>query len=750
MFELVWDQEITAENIVKVMKAIPSNFQSSFNYQLQGLAVCSAGFYSAVQSSAENWKLSGEYLDQGCHSWIKIVWFLVSFFKHPAVLVYSRLEGGKGPLNFLSSVECEKLTLFAARQDCALKSRKVEKNGENSRVSSVLSTNEGVDFESRRGIVSKSRTLPFETNDSSESGFNRNNRIELLEARLRSPGVSSGFEKFEKRNEGSNRDLSFKNEDYRTFAAQKGINSGKIENNWERSEPRRFDIGFRALAKEDGKNEQRFLEREEYSTKNINRENIGFRAQGKEDYSKNFRIDEYKPEAISRHQERETLFRPMPLKDEKIETSSLHNHHQREDYSLKRPEDFHDHRSEISNFSFTPSRPLRESAFDSRPEATSFKQRFSSVDRPALRGSYFRAEEKSSNDFERIDYRSKFQDQYQSFKEKYRFLDETSHQKPESTTSETFSKEDRNWVRSEVSKQQTRPVLRSNYDVNNSKSQDNLSQVKSFSRFDSSAGEDLKRYDLEETASNLSYMERKQFQSYQDSRPSREHPEKHEKLESSVLEVKNDQNDYLRNRSIDRVEYSRASKDPAVESKVSSFISFNADRGDKSSSSLSNYSKYLPSETSLNKSMHEPLRKKFIRNDFSSLTPTDLSSLKFTHEETKPEPRPVEILEGNQGKALRNRPVQNSSADWNCARCKKVLNFSAYECTECRLINWDQFYRVKSIQQPGDAGGVAEDCGKNSAFEEEADWVCSACSHFNKGLFFLCKSCRRPKNYVDR
>ncbi|OMJ93324.1 hypothetical protein SteCoe_3676 [Stentor coeruleus] len=103
-------------------------------------------------------------------------------------------------------------------------------------------------------------------------------------------------------------------------------------------------------------------------------------------------------------------------------------------------------------------------------------------------------------------------------------------------------------------------------------------------------------------------------------------------------------------------------------------------------------------------------------------------------------------------------------ADWNCGKCGKAVKGSAYECGECRLINWDQFYKVKSQQHTrnkteensykpaGNTDGLLkEDQGRrmysfsDKKDDEESDWICSICKSSNKNLFFLCKSCRKPR-----
>ena len=37
----------------------------------------------------------------------------------------------------------------------------------------------------------------------------------------------------------------------------------------------------------------------------------------------------------------------------------------------------------------------------------------------------------------------------------------------------------------------------------------------------------------------------------------------------------------------------------------------------------------------------------------------------------------------------------------------------------------------------------------NNTEEENNDWICKNCKISNKYLFFLCKSCRKPKTHIN-
>ena len=130
-------------------------------------------------------------------------------------------------------------------------------------------------------------------------------------------------------------------------------------------------------------------------------------------------------------------------------------------------------------------------------------------------------------------------------------------------------------------------------------------------------------------------------------------------------------------------------------------------------------------------------------------------------EEVKREIAGPGIPTGRKVESIRENDAPDSSglAEWNCAKCMKKVSGASYECTECRLINWDQFYKVKSLQhsrnKPEDP---KEDFNKDEAArrlysfsdkKDEEDWVCAGCSTSNKSLFFLCKGCRKPKTHNE-
>ena len=102
----------------------------------------------------------------------------------------------------------------------------------------------------------------------------------------------------------------------------------------------------------------------------------------------------------------------------------------------------------------------------------------------------------------------------------------------------------------------------------------------------------------------------------------------------------------------------------------------------------------------------------------------------------------------------------NEFSDWSCSKCNKKVQGSLYECGDCRLINWDQFYKVKSLQhtksrneensRPGNESSAKDESVRrlysfSESKEEHSEWVCAGCSTSNKNIFFLCKSCRKPR-----
>ncbi|OMJ78238.1 hypothetical protein SteCoe_22004 [Stentor coeruleus] len=112
-------------------------------------------------------------------------------------------------------------------------------------------------------------------------------------------------------------------------------------------------------------------------------------------------------------------------------------------------------------------------------------------------------------------------------------------------------------------------------------------------------------------------------------------------------------------------------------------------------------------------------------------------------------------------------PKKQDSSDvseWSCSKCEGKMQGSTYECTECRLINWDQFYKVKSLQhtrtkteekvykpivnvdvplrEPPNRRVYSFSDKKD---EESSEWICSVCKQSNQSMFFLCKGCRKPR-----
>ena len=114
------------------------------------------------------------------------------------------------------------------------------------------------------------------------------------------------------------------------------------------------------------------------------------------------------------------------------------------------------------------------------------------------------------------------------------------------------------------------------------------------------------------------------------------------------------------------------------------------------------------------------------------------------------------LLPGDSGKT-------NEFNEWNCTKCNKKVQGNLYECSDCRLINWDQFYKVKALQHAkikSDDGGKAypgieslkkEEPRRLYSFsdvkDETQEWVCVSCSTSNKNIFFLCKNCRKPRTH---
>lgn len=124
--------------------------------------------------------------------------------------------------------------------------------------------------------------------------------------------------------------------------------------------------------------------------------------------------------------------------------------------------------------------------------------------------------------------------------------------------------------------------------------------------------------------------------------------------------------------------------------------------------------------------------------------------------------RPGEFT-SNYSEDLRKKPAaeptKSEFSDWNCGKCNKKVQGALYECSDCRLINWDQFYKVKSLQHSRGKTEVSlESAPKDDSVrrlysfsdckDEQGEWACSSCKVLNKNIFFLCKSCRKPRTQV--
>ena len=778
LFELDWDVEMTMENVVKLMKAVPNNFHCSFNYQLQGLVTASAGFFNSVLSAGENWKLNGEYLAGGPFSWTKLVWFMVAFVKCPVLLVYARPESGKSSMNFLSSIECEKLAMFAARQDQGfrgLKGVKGVKGGGRDLGIGNGGISGGLVDDGRRSFVSKSRTLNYESPEVEDFAVgNRNSRIEVLEARLRSP--QTGSITYSSKPDSLSSTNNGRHEDQRGPPLSTSTPLG-IERSAYRS-----DIGFRAQGREE-------LASRVSEFKFSQREDLKPQARGPANFQ-----GQYKEESFKQPREQDSEPRSLYREDLRSQVHSDNFQHKAEDFTLRgqmredfdlrgskedpRPyfRDESKFKPELSqNLSFTPSRGLRDNFEPKASDLSSgqLKQRFSSVDRPAVRSSYFRSDFKDVKDFrdpdrtenlpERLEYRSKFQDQYKNFKEKYKFLDESSAKTESMQNLNLFPRENERKFDRNLPEEKPSGLVRGLYESNTTKSQNQLSQMRGFSRFEEN---DAKPAEMSSFQNEPSWKNYDKYLKY--GKPdSKDFEDQHEPLDHKSRADK-DQQDYLRSRSIDQNLRPQSFKEPEPRH-------LPYERPEKSTSSLSNYPKYQSYQESVNSSIQinskgpsEPLRKKIIRNEFTAnYTPPNYelnsSSYKARLEEfsVKPEEVNSRLVENDRDLFRETKEVKRSEqnvqgGNWKCARCNKMLSSQAYECTECRLINWDQFYKVKSIQPPSDTAKAVIDVENRDLakggrdLDEEADWVCSACQNFNKGLFFLCKSCRRPKSYVDR
>ena len=738
MFELNWESEITMESVVRVLKAIPTNFQSTFNYELAGMVVSNGGYYTGISKSNENWRILGEFLNGSPVSWIKVAWFLISSIKFPVIFIYNRVDGYQSSLNFLSSVECEKLSQFAARQDRCFKIHIKRSEGPKddpgySQSFGLKPNNQGVkprqNFDSdnksinlyEQGVKSrpyyeqsnrfqagnKSKTLQYESHDVDDLTAASRNRIELLEAKLRSPGSNSSNLPAEKGNNEVFKDsgLRPRNEEMRQ--------SGYLQNsqNW----------------------------RDERKWGSIKDE---LRVKNEEGYESNGIKQSYTPDKLG--------MRGENLKKTDFELGENNELMNRQRFSsVERP---------AGRSTYLKNEGVRK---DLRYKNEGFSKDLGYKHEGFRKDLEYKNEYSDSGFAEKTIFRAKMQDQYQNFKDKYRFLEEPEGNpnpiKPEFSPNEIIKNDysgkfmKNNYP--EAEKEQKRPLY---YPTIDSKSTENLPVPKVETdanqfKVNYSRNPDEKTYYRPSERSRAALrnpkpaddyplnrsIDREEWSRYKTEKfiqkveipPSKYIPETHEERpnfkpsETYFPNFKDPEpiNHNNLNRSIDNEEWR----------KVEKAKHYSVERHEKSSSGFTKYSQHLNNskDLSLIKGANEPSRKKILSSDFSLN-----AELNFDRSSNK-----------------------GQDNEWNCTRCGKMLSMLAYECTECRLINWDQFYRVKSIQQPGKSeyrpevqfSGFESSKSGNKVSDEDGDWVCAACYNTNKGLFFLCKNCRKPKGYAD-
>ena len=123
VFELVWDVDVTMENVTKVVKCIPGNLQSQGFLEVTGIISCGGCYYSSVCKVQDNWRFYDKFSDKDPVSWVKIAWFLISGNRYPTLLAYHRVEGYKSTPNFITSLDFENLLKFSRKQDSLIKQR---------------------------------------------------------------------------------------------------------------------------------------------------------------------------------------------------------------------------------------------------------------------------------------------------------------------------------------------------------------------------------------------------------------------------------------------------------------------------------------------------------------------------------------------------------------------------------------------------------------------------------------------------
>ncbi|OMJ79338.1 hypothetical protein SteCoe_20682 [Stentor coeruleus] len=264
-------------------------------------------------------------------------------------------------------------------------------------------------------------------------------------------------------------------------------------------------------------------------------------------------------------------------------------------------------------------------------------------------------------------------------------------------------------------------------------------------------------------------------QDYRSELKAREIPQDNEEIYSNSETEEKPQVKKIRDNESDLYEKYRPSYTPKEDNFENDYKRPNEDYGQQGTGTK------LEEFRRQNRELYKPPEEKLY--DYTGVKEDSFSKYKqFSSKEEKPNynQRTLEVNEDVQRRIIKPQetdllsnipPIESLKpqetlelADWNCGKCGKTIKGIAYECGECRLINWDQFYKVKSQQHTRNKteenaykpignieGPLREEHGRrmysfsDKKDDEGTDWICSVCKSSNKNLFFLCKSCRKPR-----
>ncbi|OMJ83812.1 hypothetical protein SteCoe_15223 [Stentor coeruleus] len=775
VFELNWDTDATMENVSKVFKCIPGNIQSQGFMEIASLISCTSNYYSTICKNQENWKSTDKFADKEPLPWVKVAWMMISGLKYPNTIVYQRVEGYKSTANFITSLDFENLVKFSKKQD--ERAKIIARNTDG--INAVENKNFGVNKFVRPNSETKEMYSRLEANYNYSKGENTYNYG--IEPRVAGQGTEKYVEDTGRKAQTPNmRKYDYlENKPLPTDEKLQALNekySFKPCSRFDLPKPpyRKEEVGLEKANspknKEDsyrGWNKNDEMERIHLGSPK-DKEYPQFRAFSRQEESypklsftpqRNMSRDIEKFTHISPKESEE----PSPYFREKLNFQDKYSDLIKDN----RPVDGVEDRKpwgEGQKFREDPENNYK-SRLDNR-----FDYKAQEIDIKDDRGEGIKREDlieykprdlykdplagyKSYSDLNKNEpirselpprgaYRSNIEaitrdeqvkkplSAYEELNEKYKFLDNKDSKLREGNyLSEQYKTEDpKPRVLYEEPQDDDYKFKDPYYEKKDRFSRDYQAPevnegYKAKVGFDYKTIEEIKKKDQP-----LEGFDRNRVQNYKLS-------EKDYRTDFKARELPQDIRENYR-------------QDIEINPQGTNFREYDRDPYEK-------YKAYTAKNDYENQ-FKKPYNEFSLQNPDSKYEDYSVKA----REIYKPSELPPSVV------PLEPSRQQDSSnlTDWSCAKCSKKVQGSSYECNDCRLINWDQFYKVKSQlhcktktednvyrSQAIAETPPKEDQGRrmysfsDNKEEENADWVCTSCNMNNKSLFFLCKSCRKPR-----